>query len=229
VKVWIPAALFLATGCSSTYAARYTFVLENVETSSSARGKINGLKYEEEGKLIAQWYVAPQGIAVELINRSDAPLELAWDASKIFEASELPKSIAPNATAKLSIHPLEHTREANAICFKALGVECSPAYIDHWRRIHLPACKTSNLKTKECGYTVREPTPIFPLLASDDAELQNLAGQKLRVVLPTGPNPHTFVFRIDKVEVEKVSGRDELPPGLVGACPCKKRPRGDEP
>jgi hypothetical protein len=80
---------------------------------------------------------------------------------------------------------------------------------------------------------VRVRDPIFPLVSKDRDVLEREQGEKMRIEVPVvaGGKPvrYTFVFRIDRVQIMKDQNPDDTPEGIVGACPCKKSYRSDEP
>ena len=71
--------------------------------------------------------------------------------------------------------------------------------------------------------------PLLPIISKDRATLEKMRGEKVRMTVPLAAKKYTFVFRVDRVEIEKESARDPPPEGVVSACPCKKKYRSDEP
>jgi len=221
----------VASGCASSYRARYAFVLEAVETSStstSTSAQIAGLDFKDE-RILAHWNIEPDQFEVRLSNRSRAPLQFDWKDSGYHGAQLLPAEVAPGKEVKIDLHPLANTKSVPAQCFRATKVSCTPAYVDHNYYLHYPYCSASDLNLKQCGGTVRMREPLLPIISKDRATLEKMRGEKVRMTVPLAAKKYTFVFRVDRVEIEKESARDPPPEGVVSACPCKKKYRSDEP
>lgn len=227
----MPAILFCAlnVACVSQYRATYSFALAQVKTASTAtHNKITALSYADD-RLSVKWSVLPEQVSVELLNRTEAPFELEWDRAALDHPERLPATIAPNVATQLILHPAENTGEAPAQCFKLGKTSCTPPYLDHLYNLHFPKCTGGKIATKECGHTVRVRMPIIPTTSKDDDELEQNKGRTFSLMLPIKGAAYTFLFRVDRVKIDRDRFEGIAPPGTLGACPCKKKWKTNEP
>jgi hypothetical protein len=210
-----PWLLFVATlaivGCAKTYVANYDIGLVEarrpVESEKQYGTDLLGVSsedgqrvsYFEDGLVSILWYPKPSGIAFELTNKLDKPVEIDWEASAYVDE-------------KGANHRIIHSGIESA----AVDRRQSPSQVAPGETISQVVRSADNVSFVSGIHPRWRETPLFPVIDKNGPRLTMAAeervGKRIKLVLAfrvgEETKPYSFVFVVEDVAVNKKTGEN---------------------